>query len=180
MAELTTQGPDEMGTLRAVMRALRSVGIVAPLLAFFIGISSFLGLNPGLVTFHAGLADVIATWQQSRTANVLFIVGSASSAILSFLVGRRSLRWGILTGLVTAWLTYALSYMSLPDLAPFDVSDMMMSFLGVAVVGFLGLLFAGLAPAIAARIWLRRAAARRSPTGVVEFEIVDESRRAAP
>lgn len=152
------------------------IAVVPLLIGAFVGISSFLGLNPGLVALHVGLSDVVEIWEQSRTADVIFVLTTTASAVISFALGMRSLRWGIVLGISSSWVVYAVSYMALPDRGPTSILDVLFAFLGVAEVGFLGLLFAGMTPPITARLWVRRGEVRRSTAGVVEFEIVDETR----
>lgn len=146
----------------------------APLLvASLIAASSFLGLLLGTPKSEVGVVGLMSIWRQSSVADAWFIVGSTASAIASFAVARRRLLFGVIVGCVSTWFVYGVSYVSLPDLVPFDITDMVLSFLAVAVVGFPGIIFAGCAPPIAARLWQRKKTPQDRAIAV-EFEVLEQ------
>lgn len=131
-------------TLRINARPL----VHALLLAGFVLGSSFLGLRASGRFF-------VEVWSASIWADFVFVGGSVVAAVVAYKVARRQWIASFPVSLILNWAVYTLSFLSFGIDPSDDVSSFGPAFLFVGYFGFLGLVFATVAPGIVATLQRR-------------------------
>lgn len=142
--------------------------VIILLLAFYIGISSFLGL----IVF--GPVGIIVAWSLSLAADVVFVVGSITAAFVGVVVAKSARGSVALTAVIT-WVTYCgaawiASRASAtlggggPQTArPDNLPDLGIVMLNATRFGLVGLAFAAVIPALARKRVKRLLTAHAEP-----------------
>jgi hypothetical protein len=125
--------------------------------ALFVLVSSVLGLAGRVLPAAPGI--MAAVWSSSLVADLVFTAGSLAVAALGFVWARRDWKLGLVAGLLGHWIVYTASFLLLPgnlseDLRRGDALADRLVF--VVEWGFLGLLFATVAPLGAQLLWDRK------------------------
>lgn len=157
---------------RAPMRA-DEAGYAVGGSVVFVLLSSFLGLTGRFFFLDPASAFELMknVWSASLVADAVFVAGSALAAILAFRLVERSFLTSVIVGAVANWLVYVSSFLLLPEFEPGSVGDVREAYVFVAGWGIVGLVFAALAPALAARWWQRRSAA----AGIADADLASRS-----
>lgn len=123
-------------------------------LASLVILSSFLGLA-GRWFFSEPLESLKfmgSIWSASLLADIVFTAGTASAGWLAYRLARDHVLLAILAGAAAHWVVYLVSFLLLPDgSTDAGTTDVLSAARFVAMWGFPGLIFAGLAPPVAAR-----------------------------
>lgn len=139
----------------------RDATLAAGALVAFTFLSSLLGLTGRFVWMAPldALGFMGGIWGQSVAADVVFTAGTLGAAILGWsLASQWSVIPAILLGGLTHWLVYGASFLMLPE--GVEGQDGWGALVFVGAWGIVGLVFAALAPPLAARWWDQRLTAR--------------------
>lgn len=171
--ELTPNKKEEKPIFRITLKG-------SLLTSAFVIVSNFLGLTGGAIIYGAPAGEVIEflvkIWSASILADLVFVAGSVVATILVFKVARRkNTPMSVGLSFLLNWFVYLASFLALPH--DFD------SLSGQAIPeaagfvlrwGWLGLVFAALAPVMAAgRPHFRHI--RRHPSSIANEESTQES-----
>lgn len=133
--------------------------------ALFVFLSSLLGLSGRVLPFNppGAFAFMGEIWSTSAFADVVFAGGTILAGFAGVQLARRSVIASVVLGILAHWLVYAVSFLILNEAGPREEArgqGFGWALYLVASWGFPGLIFAALAPPLAASWWARRLAER--------------------